>query len=69
MHCKRSFYGFAFTDGGEILEVFKRYLIVDKRLFKQEHSDNYPEEDIPVPAIWIETMRHCQDALKNKSSR
>jgi len=68
-YCQESVYGFVTSDSGEELEVYKRYLFVDYRLYHKIHSDVYPNGETPVPKDLADTVAHCQEKVNEVRSK
>jgi hypothetical protein len=64
MYCRRSLYGFVTSDSGTTLEVFQRYLFIDRLITSQMYSDIYREDPKPKPNE-LEVINRCQAAFKD----
>lgn len=58
--CRETAYGFVTSDSGEELEIYKRYLLLDYRVYHQFHSDIDPDAQTPVPAKLANMVAVCQ---------
>lgn len=59
-YCRETVYGFVTSDSGEELEIFQRYLFIDRSIFLQIHSDAYPNEPPHASADLAEVLTRCQ---------
>ena len=58
--CRETVYGFVTSDSGEELDIYRRYLFIDYRLYHQIHSDVDPTVTTPVPAKLSPLVDQCQ---------
>lgn len=57
--CHWSMYGFVTSDSGNVLEVYRRYGVVDVQLARIVRSDVSPEGNVPPPAALQDTVGEC----------
>jgi hypothetical protein len=66
--CRESVYGFAAGDSGEILDIYKRYVLIDYRLYHQVHSEVYPDTAPAVPEKLLDVVPECQTRINKARS-
>jgi len=62
-YCEESIYGFVAGDSGEELTIYQRYLFVDRQLYRQRHSQFYPNQDAKNAARWRDAAARCQKEI------
>jgi hypothetical protein len=60
--CRRAGYGFVTGDSGQELALYRRVLIVDRRIHDEQRSDVYPASPEPPPAGLRDALARCRTA-------
>lgn len=66
LHCRESVYGFVTSDSGEEMDVFKRYVFIDHKLYHEARSAIYPIHPTYRPAALQDAIRRCEAAVRLK---
>jgi hypothetical protein len=66
--CRETVYGFVTSDSGELMEIYRRYLFIDHRIYHRIHSDIDPDNAAPPPAGIADTLARCQAAVNAQRS-
>lgn len=61
--CRETVYGFVTSDSGEIMDIYRRYLFIDHRIYQQVHSDVTPNPPVQAPAGLRDATARCQAAV------
>jgi len=62
-YCEESVYGFVTGDSGEELTIYQRYLFIDHQVYRQIHSEIYPNAAPPNTARWRDAAARCQTKI------
>jgi hypothetical protein len=60
LHCRATVYGFAAGDSGEEFDIYRRFLLIDYRIYYERHSDVYPINPVPAPPDLREAIPRCR---------
>jgi hypothetical protein len=64
--CRETVYGFVASDSGQELDIFRRYLFIDHRLYHERRSDVYPGDPVPPPAGLRDAVARCDARLNQR---
>jgi hypothetical protein len=60
LHCRATVYGFVTGDSGDEFEIYRRFLLIDYRVYHERDSAIYPKFPLPAPSGWGEAIRRCK---------
>jgi hypothetical protein len=58
--CRRTVYGSAVSDSGQDLAIYRRMLLIDRRLYVERHSDVYPNGPVSAPGGLQNAVARCR---------
>lgn len=58
--CRRTVYGFVASDSGQELALYRRYALIDHRIYYERRSDIYPSDPPLPPAPVRNIVERCR---------